>query len=70
MPETYEGYVRSLLIRRSAERQIQMTIELIMDICALQCKDNHWGIQEVKEESLIQYQNHAYLVNLVKRIVI
>jgi len=34
-PENYDEYKKSLIIRRSSERQIQIIIEQINDICAM-----------------------------------
>jgi|GEM_PF-4492233 len=39
VPATYDEYMQSLIIRRSSERQIQIIIEQVSDICALLCRD-------------------------------
>lgn len=35
IPSSFKEYEQSLLIRRSSERQIQIIIEQVMDICAM-----------------------------------
>jgi len=44
VPATYDEYMQSLIIRRSSERQIQIIIEQVSDICALLCREVFSGI--------------------------
>lgn len=44
VPLAYEEYSHSLLLRRSSERQIQIIIEQVTDICALLCRARCSGI--------------------------
>ncbi len=52
IPDSFDGYLASVEIRRAAERLLQITIEAVIDICALLVKELKLGLPSVEDEFL------------------
>ncbi len=52
LPDSLEGYRARVEIRRASERLLQMSIEAVMDTCALLVKELKLGLPSAEEEFL------------------
>lgn len=52
IPDSFEEYQRSIKTKRAAERLLQITIEAVMDTCALLVKELKLGLPSAEEEFL------------------
>ncbi|MBI5252984.1 MAG: DUF86 domain-containing protein [Euryarchaeota archaeon] len=50
VPDSFEEYAASMGTRRAAERLLQITIEAVMDTCALLVKELKLGLPSAEEE--------------------
>ncbi|MCS4541870.1 MAG: DUF86 domain-containing protein [Euryarchaeota archaeon] len=52
IPDSFEEYQRSIKTKRATERLLQITIEAVMDTCALLVKELKLGLPSAEEEFL------------------
>ena len=68
MPESFEDYKSSIEKRRAVERLLQITIEAVLDTCALLVKDLKLGLPSVEEDFLEKLRNKVFSASLVKKL--
>ena len=67
-PDNYEDYKRSLIIRRSSERQIQIIIEQVNDICAMLYRYLCSGVAGDELKILEKLSDHCLSTELCEKI--
>lgn len=68
VPASPEEYSPDLMRKRALERLIQITIEAVMDVCALLVKDMKLGIPYQEEDLLDKISGRVISPDLVEKI--
>lgn len=69
IPESFEVYKASIEKRRAIERLLQITIEAVMDTCALLVKEMKLGLPSAEEDFLEKLKDEEVLSpSLVKKL--
>jgi len=68
IPDSLESYKASIEKKRATERLLQITIEAVMDICAMLVKELRLGLPSVEEDFLEKLKENVLEPSLVKKL--
>jgi uncharacterized protein YutE (UPF0331/DUF86 family) len=68
IPDSFESYKASIEKKRAIERLLQITIEAVMDICAMLVKELRLGLPSVEEDFLEKLKENVLDPSLVEKL--
>jgi uncharacterized protein YutE (UPF0331/DUF86 family) len=68
LPDDYSEYRESRIVRRAVERLIQVSVECIVDICAILVKDLRLGVPKSEEDYFTKLEGVVFEPELVERL--
>ena len=69
MPKSYEEYINSIEKKRSCERLLHISIECVIDICALLAKEINAGIPSGEEDMFAKLEKKGAITTEMKDIL-
>ncbi len=68
LPSEYSDYHQSKLIQRAVERLVQISVECVIDICAILVKILRLGVPKSEEDYFTKLENVVFKPEIVKKL--